>query len=93
MKFRYSVIIAALIGLAACEKAPLRTESSNNAQINVQLLFEHDGCKIYRFADNGYNLYFTKCDRGQSHVSWNQTMMVGKAVLTRPMEVQTNYDQ
>jgi hypothetical protein len=33
----------------------------NNASYKVEYLFEHDGCKVYRFMDNGHYVYFTNC--------------------------------
>ena len=34
---------------------------ANNETYDVEYLFEHDGCKIYRFYDRGYYVYFTNC--------------------------------
>ncbi|MEY4903363.1 MAG: hypothetical protein RLZZ292_1178, partial [Bacteroidota bacterium] len=34
--------------------------SANNKTYQVEYLFEHDGCKVYRFYD-GYYVYFTNC--------------------------------
>ncbi|MDH6313285.1 hypothetical protein M2137_002075 [Parabacteroides sp. PFB2-10] len=36
--------------------------SDNNSTYNVQYLFEHDGCKVYRFMDMGNYVYFTNCE-------------------------------
>ena len=33
----------------------------NNNTYSVEYLFEHDGCKVYRFRDNGQFIYFTNC--------------------------------
>ncbi|MHA7108595.1 DUF4884 domain-containing protein [Sunxiuqinia elliptica] len=33
----------------------------NNDTYNVSYLFEHDGCKVYRFYDRGHYVYFTNC--------------------------------
>lgn len=37
----------------------LNTVSPNGYKIS--LLFEHDGCKVYRFYDEGWDRYFVKC--------------------------------
>jgi hypothetical protein len=37
------------------------TKADNNKTYDVQYLFEHDGCKVYRFQDNGHFIYFTNC--------------------------------
>jgi hypothetical protein len=34
---------------------------SNNKTYQVDYLFEHDGCKVYRFNDYGRYVYFTNC--------------------------------
>jgi Domain of unknown function (DUF4884) len=42
---------------------PLQTkESENNKTYDVDYLFEHDGCKVYRFNDRGHYVYFTNCN-------------------------------
>lgn len=33
----------------------------NNKAYQVDYLFEHDGCKVYRFLDMGQYVYFTNC--------------------------------
>jgi hypothetical protein len=34
----------------------------NNKTYQVDFLFEHDGCKVYRFHDKGNIVYFTNCN-------------------------------
>lgn len=55
------VFLFFFIGVTSCfSSRPLRvTQSENNATYNVSYLFEHDGCKVYRFYDNGNYVYFT----------------------------------
>lgn len=43
---------------------PLKDETTTNQAIKVELLFEKDGCKVYRFND-GNDHYYTDC-RGQT---------------------------
>ena len=49
------------IVLGGCAAEPVATAPTNNANIEVDLLFEHDGCRVYRFRDLGYH-YFARCD-------------------------------
>ena len=35
------------------------TWQENNTTYTVSYLFEHDGCKVYRFYDMGHYVYFT----------------------------------
>ena len=44
-------------------KKPLYTEATkNNKDYKISYLFEHDGCKVYRFFDLGNAVYFTSCN-------------------------------
>lgn len=36
--------------------------ADNNRTYTVEYLFEHDGCKLYRFMDNGNYVYFSNCN-------------------------------
>ncbi|HAC72194.1 hypothetical protein SDC9_111108 [bioreactor metagenome] len=43
-------------------RLPVSTEIPvNNQSYQVDYLFEHDGCKVYRFYDRGQYVYFTNC--------------------------------
>ena len=54
--------VFSLIGCAAIGEKPLSTQPpKNNVTYKVEYLFEHDGCKVYRFRDNGNYVYFTSC--------------------------------
>lgn len=57
-------VIGVGILVAACNPAkPIDTEKTDNVEISVGLLFEHDGCKMYRFKDNGNFVYYSSCNR------------------------------
>ena len=53
--------ILLMLSLAGCMTEPLATVPTNNAGIQVDLLFQHDGCNVYRFRDVTYH-YFAKCN-------------------------------
>lgn len=53
------IIILAFL-LVGCAVPSLKTEQSTNSEVNVELLFEYDSIKVYRFKDNGMFHYFTK---------------------------------
>ena len=40
----------------------VREAPQNNQTYEVDYLFEHDGCKVYRFYDKGNYVYFTNCN-------------------------------
>lgn len=93
------ILSAGLIGLLvlvlliSCSKDPVSTNKTNNSEINIELLFEHDGCKVYRFYDAGYRQYFVKCDSSstqQTMRSWYQS--TGKTGVTRNQRIITEFN-
>ena len=46
----------------------------------VSLLFEYEGCKVYRFIDVGRNIHFTNCTETMTQVSCGKN-------CTRPINV------
>jgi len=63
----------------------------NNSKGNyeVQLLFEVDGTKVYRFYDGGVAVYFTNCN-GEARYSYSQ--FVGKTYMKRDVQTLCNSD-
>lgn len=57
------LIVSLGVGLHSCgTNKPISTlVPDNNKTYQVDYLFEHDGCKVYRFQDNGRYVYFTNC--------------------------------
>ena len=55
------ILAAALLSLAACRKREQSVEATTNSNFNLELLFEKDGCKVYRFYDQRW-VYYTTCD-------------------------------
>jgi hypothetical protein len=45
----------------------------NNKTYHVHYLFEHEGCKVYRFYDFGNYVYFTNCKGDVSSISKDST--------------------
>lgn len=56
--------------LLGCTKDPVSSSSTNNPEVSVSLLFEHDGIKVYRFSDDGHHIYYTDA-RGKT--AWQQS--------------------
>ena len=52
-----------MYGLVSCssQKPISKIRPDNNRSYDVEYLFEHDGCKVYRFRDMGHYIYFTNC--------------------------------
>lgn len=55
--------ITALLLIAALTGCAREAEKSAQAgrDFQVDTLFTHEGCTIYRFWDGGYSRYFTNC--------------------------------
>lgn len=53
--------LLALALLAGCAKKALETRETNNPNFKVERLFETDGCRVYRFTDEGNSHYFATC--------------------------------
>lgn len=71
---------------SGCAKEPLGTERTNNSAITVELLFEKDGVKVYRFYDNGRAIYYTDA-RGCTQ--WSEYHNTGKSSYTVQRRVET----
>lgn len=63
MKTRLSILVLIGTMMTACYTGrPVAQQvPGNNATYNVDYLFEHEGCKVYRFYDRGNYVYFTNC--------------------------------
>ena len=60
-----ALFVACVVG---CANDPVATSATTNAAIEVELLFENDGVKVYRFSDCGRYIYYTDA-RGST--SWS----------------------
>lgn len=67
-----SILIIAMFLLVACNKEAQQEVQSSNSEIKLELLFEHEGCKVYRFNDGGRNIYWSDC-RGNMQSSYYQS--------------------
>ena len=56
--------LACVLLLTSCyyQRPIYRQPPANNGTYRVDYLFEHEGCKVYRFYDNGNYVYFTNCN-------------------------------
>lgn len=59
---------------------PLKeTPADNNQTFEISYLFEHEGCKVYRFNDRGNCVYFTNCEGNVR--TYNDTMMINQNMI------------
>lgn len=80
-------MIAVLV-LAGCTADPVRSDRTNNADLDVSTLFDYDGCRMYRFEDGGRFIYFARCG-SDVRTSWGETHSNGKTAYTTNHDVQT----
>ncbi len=73
---RLSLLAAALA--VACANDPVSVSATTNAAMTVELLFENDGCKVYRFEDNSRYHYYTRCRAETTTTTSTQTEPCGK---------------
>jgi hypothetical protein len=59
------------------------TPPENNTTYKVEYLFEHEGCKIYRFYDRGNYVYFTNCN-GEAINQSDSTVIRNSTRTSRP---------
>jgi len=60
LKFLALAAIAVVL-LTNCKHDGQEKCNTTNSDIQVTLLFEKDGCKVYRFVDGGHSVYYTDC--------------------------------
>ena len=70
---RYLPLILLVFAAGCITQRPITHElSHNNKDYEVDYLFEHDGCKVFRFFDRGNYIYFTTC-RGEAIAKTDST--------------------
>lgn len=62
MKYFLLLLLPMFFAGCAIERPLKEGRSDNNKTYEVDYLFEHDGCKVYRFLDKGHYVYFTNCN-------------------------------
>ena len=59
-----SIILLSCLMQLSCRaiQIPISKQSpKSNKTYEIEYLFDHDGCKVYRFKDGGHYVYFTSC--------------------------------
>lgn len=75
-----AVLFASLLAVA-CDAEPVRVSQTTNAEVPVALLFEHDGCKVYRFEDSGRNHYYVRCPKEATQTIGSHEEPCGKGCM------------
>ncbi len=53
-------VLGVLMATSACVAPAISQTATNNANVHVDRLFDHDGCTVYRFLDGSYH-YYVRC--------------------------------
>lgn len=73
-----TALLALCVGVAGCNADPVSTSPSSNPAVNVELLFEHEGCRVFRFVDGGSHRYYVRCESGSATALNSHTESCGK---------------
>lgn len=79
------ISLLAITMLSACENKPI--EESKAGNFTIELLFEKNGCKVYRFQDGARFIYWSDCT---GKMEYKSTTHNGKYTSTYRMESLTN---
>ncbi len=80
-------LLLLIIGVCflSCGTVVETVQPHNNKTYRVDYLFEHDGCKVYRFLDHGNYVYFTNCNGDVTSIESDSTRTV---TITRNMDLE-----
>lgn len=67
-----------VLSLGGCSTPTIATTATNNADVPVSLMFDFDGCKVYRFEADGHSRYFVRCRASGAQVLSSHCEMQGK---------------
>lgn len=78
------IVVLFILGLSSCKGDA--QDVSKQGDFELELLFEKDGCKMYRFYDSKW-VYWSTCE-GSTQYSEYQT--TGKSGYTKTVQTLTN---
>jgi len=74
-------IIWLSIGLLGCTKEAEEVRPTGNINYQVDKLFTHEGCTVYRF-DDGKTIYYVKCENGETKTQWQTKRVITSGKVT-----------
>lgn len=72
-KLIYLILVLATLSSCSIARPISKDKPKNNVTYEVEYLFEHEGCKVYRFLDNSNYIYFTNCMNTASYITGDST--------------------
>lgn len=73
--------VTAITTITGCSKPAQKEESTSNPDYKVELLFIHDGVKVYSFYTGNRTVYYTDA-RGKTQTTYSN----GKTTTTQDVE-------
>ncbi len=59
----FNLLITLTLCLTSCDNQPAQEiHQTSNPAFQVEVLFEKDGCTMYRFNDGGHKVYWCDCN-------------------------------
>jgi len=80
-------LLAMVCSACLTPTAPVASSASSNSSIEVETLFTHDGCTVFRFFDAGYH-YYVRCAGTHASVATMSNVTCGRNCV-RQEEVST----
>jgi hypothetical protein len=68
-KILFLLVVISALSSCSYQRPIQKIAPENNKTYSVYYLFEHDGCKVYRFQDMGSYVYFTNCNSDVTSIS------------------------
>jgi hypothetical protein len=87
MKKIVTIIVVSCLLLGCSTKTTEKTNDEIVSSKEVELLFEYDGVKVYRFYDHGRYIYFTNTS---GRVEYTRLYHVGKTICTEKVQTSCN---
>jgi hypothetical protein len=87
---RILVLLALAASGVGCYASPVAVSATNNDQVPVDTLFEHDGCTVYRFHDGSIPHYYARCSGSSPAAQTMTPVRCGKNCVRS--EVVATYD-
>lgn len=82
---RIALIAVVALAIAGCYKHAERSETRGAGGFEVQTLFTHEGCTVYRFYD-ARTVYFVRCEDGKAFT--NEEHMEGRTTVANEVHTE-----
>lgn len=86
MKIRPWIVLLGCALLSGCYGEAQEVAQTENPNFQVELLFEHEGCRVYRFRDGNLH-YYVRCLTGQTETITQTTHSAGKTSYRRDSSI------